>query len=85
MLYKKSAFGDLFMQFRKWIRPNLIRYFGRRFNKTIFNEMLGTWEVPVYKPSFDWATYGYKMFKQDSDIVKLNIFKDPRAFFKRFI
>ena len=79
---QESAFGDLFMQFRKWIRPNFIRYFGRRFNKTQFNEMLGTWEVPVYKPNFDWATYGYKMFKQDSDIVKLNIFKDPRAFFK---
>ena len=55
---QESAFGDLFMQFRKWIRPNFIRYFGRRFNKTQFNEMLGTWEVPVYKPSFDWATYG---------------------------
>ena len=30
------------MQFRKWIRPNFIRYFGRRFNKTQFNDFLDT-------------------------------------------
>ncbi len=76
------AWADLFMQFRKWMRPTWVRYFGRRFLKPMFNESLGQWEVPVYKPEYDIATFGYKMFKQESDIVKLNLIKDPKNYFK---
>lgn len=66
MALQDTAVGDLFMQFRKWIRPNFNRYFGRRFNKAFFNEAIGSWEVPIYKPLFDWTKYGYKMFKSNN-------------------
>ena len=79
---QENAFTDLFMQFRKWMRPNWVRYFGRRFNRPTFNENLGSFEIPIYKPIFDAATYGYRMFKEDADITKMNIIKDPKSFFK---
>ena len=41
------------MQFRKWMKPNWNRMFGRRFGKIFYNEQLGSYEVPVYLPVFD--------------------------------
>ena len=41
------------MQFKKWVRPNFIRYFGRRFGRISYNEQLGSYEVPIFNPMFD--------------------------------
>lgn len=59
-----SAIGDLLMQFRKWIRPNFVRYFGRRFAHVFYNEQLGAYEIPVFNPVFDMIRSGQNAFKQ---------------------
>jgi hypothetical protein len=51
-----TAIGELFLQFKKWMRPNLRRIYGRRWNQTSMNENLGTTEVPVYRPFFKFFT-----------------------------
>lgn len=55
--------GDLLMQFRKWMRPNFVRYFGRRFGRIFYNEQLGTFEVPVFNSMFDMFRSGKQAFK----------------------
>lgn len=59
-----NAIADLFMQFRKWIRPNFVRYFGRRFAHVFYNEQLGAYEVPIFNPVFDMIRTGQTAFKQ---------------------
>lgn len=66
MSIQDSILGELFVQFRKWMRATWNRYMGRRFNKTVFNETLGTFEVPVYKPIFDYLTYGIRKYKSEN-------------------
>ena len=58
-----AAFGDLLMQFKKWVRPNFVRYFGRRFGRIFYNEQLGAYEVPIFNPMFDMFRSGKQAFK----------------------
>ena len=57
-----NAFGNLLMQFKKWVRPNLIRLVGRRFGQIFYNEQLGAYEVPVYNVMFDMFRNGKSAF-----------------------
>lgn len=52
-----------FMQFRKWMKANFNRYFGRRFGRMFYNEQLGSYEVPIYLPVFDMARSQAEAFK----------------------
>lgn len=38
------SIGEAAMQFRKWMKPNWNRFYGKRFNRTIWNESSGTWQ-----------------------------------------
>lgn len=58
-----SAVGDLFMQFKKWIRPNLNRLWGRRFGRIFYNEQLGGFEVPMFNMMFDMFNSGNRRYK----------------------
>ena len=58
------ALGDLFMQFRKWMRPTFVRTCGRRFGEMFYNEQLGALEVPVFTPMFDLWKVGREAYKE---------------------
>ena len=79
-----AAFGDLLMQFKKWVRPNFVRYFGRRFGRIFYNEQLGSYEVPVFNPMFDMFRSGSQAFKDslnDNNTV-IDYMKGIGNFFK---
>lgn len=57
------AVGDLLMQFRKWIRPNFNRMFGRRIGRIFYNEQLGSFEVPIMNSFYDMFRSGSNAFK----------------------
>lgn len=79
MALQDSMMGELLMQFRKWMRSTWNRYFGRRFLKTTFNETLGTYEVPIYKPIFDFFQYGIRRYKEENGNVPI------KDYFKAFV
>lgn len=66
-----KEFRNLFMQFRKWMRPTYIRFFGRRFNQITYNESLRTFETPIFRPFFNFWKQGYDLFRQDNPNAKL--------------
>ena len=79
-----AAFGDLLMQFKKWVRPNFVRYFGRRFGRIFYNEQLGSYEVPIFNPMFDMFRSGSQAFKDslnDNNTV-IDYMKGIGNFFK---
>ncbi len=56
--------GDLFLQFKKWVRPNMRMMYGARFGRESFSEGLGQYENPVYGALFnmfrtanEWSRY----------------------------
>ena len=53
MALQDYALTDLIMQFKKWIRPNLIRMIGRVAGNIFYNEQLGGYEVPIVKAWYD--------------------------------
>jgi hypothetical protein len=40
--------GEVIMQFRKWMRPTFIRWFGARYGKTSYSEILGNYRSGAY-------------------------------------
>lgn len=40
--------GDLAFQFRSWMRPNWNRYFGARWNRSVYNEAMGSYRKGAY-------------------------------------
>lgn len=71
MAIQDRAFDELFIQFRKWMRPNWNRHFGRRWMRYFFNETLGSWEVPIYKPAWDFLRYGIERFNKNNPNAKI--------------
>lgn len=47
-MLQRHALGRLAMQFRKFMRPNWNRRFGKRFGKTDYNERIGDYEEGMY-------------------------------------
>ena len=43
-----KMWGEVILQFRKWLRPNFIRYWGKRFGKTIYDERLESYRSGAY-------------------------------------
>ncbi|MBD5584361.1 MAG: hypothetical protein HDQ88_04715 [Clostridia bacterium] len=67
--FDKSAlsgmmFGEVLLQFRKWLRPNFIRHYGKRVGHIIFDERLEAYRSGAYTDFFSWLTsnisYAYK-------------------------
>ena len=58
-----NAYGNLLMQFRKWVIPNWNRLWGRRFGHTFYNEQLGAYETPVFNTAFDMHRAGKQAYK----------------------
>lgn len=64
-----QAVTDLLMQFKKWIRPNLNRIWGRRLGRIFYNEQLSGYEVPVLNVMFDMFRSGYRGYKDSDNII----------------
>lgn len=43
-----TMIGELLMQFRKWMRPTFVRWFGSRYGKTTFSEGTGTYRAGAF-------------------------------------
>lgn len=83
MALQDSMLGELFTQFRKWMRPAWNRYFGRRFMKPTFNEITGTLEVPVYYPMYKFLSSGYTKYKSTHGKVdRSDLFKAIKEILK---
>ena len=79
-----NAVGDLLLQFKKWVRPNFVRYFGRRLGRIFYNEQLGTFEVPIFNPMYDMVRSGRNAFRdtlKDNNTV-VDYMKAITNFFK---
>ena len=46
--------GEVVLQFRKWLRPNMIRNYGKKVGKVIFDERLEAYRSGAYT---DWAKF----------------------------
>ena len=59
-----SMYGEVVLQFRKWVRPNFVRYFGKRIGTTMFDERLGAYRSGAYTSLLDFifhnATQRYR-------------------------
>lgn len=59
-----TMYGEVVLQFRKWVRPNFIRYFGKRIGTTMFDERLGAYRSGAYTSLLDFifhnATQRYR-------------------------
>ena len=49
-----KMWGEVILQFRKWLRPNLIRYWGKRIGKTMFDERLESYRSGAYIDMIDF-------------------------------
>lgn len=70
MALQDSMIGELFLQFRKWMRPNFRRYFGRVFNESRFSEGKGSYEEGSYTPIFKILTHPYREYKYNKEANK---------------
>ena len=43
-----KMWGEVILQFRKWLRPNFIRYWGKRVGKIVFDERLESYRSGAY-------------------------------------
>lgn len=43
-----SMLGEVVLQFKKWLRPNFIRYYGKRVGKVIYDERLEAYRSGAY-------------------------------------
>lgn len=43
-----SMIGEVILQFRKWLRPNFVRYWGKRVGKSVFDERLESYRSGAY-------------------------------------
>ena len=43
-----KMWGEVILQFRKWLRPNFIRYWGKRVGKIIYDERLESYRSGAY-------------------------------------
>lgn len=71
------AWGETLSQFRKWMRPNWNRWYGQRFNRTIWNESLNTWTKGAAISMWDLAFrpfQEYRMLDKDES-ASVNLFK----------
>lgn len=59
-----NAYGNLLIQFRKWVIPNWNRLWGRRFGHVFYNEQLGAYETPVFNTAFDIHRAGKRSYKE---------------------
>jgi hypothetical protein len=59
-LIKNSVEGELALQFRSWMRPNWVRYFGARWGRAKFDEGLGVWQKGAYSSLFDFIGSPFK-------------------------
>jgi len=63
---RNSLLGDMAMQFRAWIRPNFVRYFGQRWGRSVYNEALGSFRKGAWNSMQDFITSPFKMAKYNS-------------------
>lgn len=85
-----SVWGEMMLQYRKWMKPTWNRYFGVRFNKGIWNERTKSWQKGVYISAWDFITTPFKnnslgiTRKRPADITMIqamsNLLSDYRNF-----
>lgn len=49
-----KMWGEVILQFRKWLRPNFIRYWGKRVGKIVFDERLESYRSGAYMDMIDF-------------------------------
>jgi hypothetical protein len=76
------SLGQLTIQFKKWMRPNFVRYFGRRWNQVGFSEQLMMREVPLYKIFFDTFTTPKLYIRERGVSFKDNKIEYTRLYFE---
>lgn len=61
----QRAYGEMMLQFRKWLRPSFIRFFGRRTGKIIFDEGLESYRSGAYLDAIKFVTHNaYKAWQR---------------------
>lgn len=73
-----KMWGEVILQFRKWLRPNFIRYFGKRIGETMFDERFQSYRSGVYSDAisfiFHYASERYRNSIKESIKNKDNTF-----------
>jgi polyhydroxyalkanoate synthesis regulator phasin len=52
--FKQTVYGQLASQFRNWIKPNWNKYFGIRWNRSVYDSSLGNYQKGAYISLFDF-------------------------------
>lgn len=84
--FEDSVYGQIALQFRKFIKPNWDMYYGNRFGKTQYNEFKNVYDAPAYATWFKFVTDPIRQnnpfSKEDSNTLKavFNIFSDYTTF-----
>jgi hypothetical protein len=71
------VWGETLTQFRKWMRPNWNRWYGQRFNRTIWNEGLNTWTKGSAISMWDLAFRPFQEYRMldKNERASVNLFK----------
>jgi hypothetical protein len=72
-------FGELVIQFRKWMRPNFRRYWGAKFGETSFSEATGSYRTGAFIELGKFLGTPFQFTKEDSEKDSI-----PEAMFNVF-
>jgi hypothetical protein len=84
--FEGSIYGEIALQFRKFIKPNYDMYYGNRFGKTQYNEFKNAYDVPAYVAWFKFVTDPIRsnnpFSKEETNVLKamFNILHDYATF-----
>lgn len=66
---RDNLIGDLAFQFRAWMRPNFIRYFGQRFGRSVYNEALGSYRKGAFISLYDFISSPAKLDRTSEELT----------------
>lgn len=63
-----KMWGEVILQFRKWLRPNFIRYWGKRVGKIVFDERLESYRSGAYMDMINFIlSNGKSVYRETID------------------
>ncbi len=66
-----KMWGEVILQFRKWLRPNFIRYWGKRVGKIIYDERLESYRSGAYTDMLQFISANMRNRFRETSLIKL--------------
>lgn len=87
MAIRNKAIFDLAFQFRSWVKPNWDRYMGKRWNRAVYSEGLGTYQKGIYTSFKDFLATPIRANKLygESDMTQREVFGKILKDYKNFL